>query len=401
MIWKRSIRMAAAVLAAAGLVLSGNTGCSKSEDLSETVQDSGDPGTGDQSADEMVRIAESYQDVYEQAVKEGEESSSQTAEKILECIGKLGYTAVDTDQSADMVNHEAAEEFCLKAQTGEAAETTIFLLHDSGGLTRYDLHSHNGKLDVREQSLSWVDGEPELTDAEEYEAVRWTYSNEEYLFFEKYYPDGYDGPSGNTALRIKPLEKKCREMNQKYIEPIGFEKNNMFITEWDGSDFGALDFYDLYDIMYFMKYGEYHPYVWTAEGTVYEIPAAEFEEVILSYIDITREKLRERLDYNSGADTYVYRPRGTADMRTVCDIPWPEVTGYEENTDGTVTLRVKAVYMETEDACAIESEVTVEPRADGTCRYVSCHVLSGKNKNNTDWYPERLTEEEWNEHYNR
>lgn len=400
MIRRKKIRMTAAVLAVTGLVLSANTGCSQNEELSETVQDSGNPDTGDRAADEMVKIAENYQDVYEQAVKEGEESSSQTEEKTLECIGKLGYTAAATDHLANMVNYEAAEKFCLQAQAGKTAETTIFLLHESGGLTRYDLHSHDGKLSVREQSLFWEDGEPEVTEAEEYEAVRWNYSNEEYLFFEKYYPDGYDGPSGNTALRIKPLDKKCRELNKAYIEPIGYEKNNMFITEWNESNFGTLDFYDLYDIMYFMKYGEYHPYVWTADGAVYEIPAAEFEEVILSYIDITREKLRERLDYSSDADAYVYRPRGTADMRTVCDIPWPEVTDYKENRDGTVTMCVQAVYMETEDACAIKSEVTVEPRADGTCRYVSCHVISGDSKDNTDWYPERLAEEEWNEYYN-
>ncbi len=113
MIWKRSIRMAAAVLAVTGLILSGNTGCSKNEDPSETVQDSGDPDIGDQSADEMVKIAESYQDVYEQALKEGTESSSETAEKILECIGKLGYTAVDTDQSADMTGQAEIQRSAL------------------------------------------------------------------------------------------------------------------------------------------------------------------------------------------------------------------------------------------------------------------------------------------------
>lgn len=54
----------------------------------------------------------------------------------------------------------------------------------------------------------------------------------------------------HTALRILPLDETCRELNRKYILPVGYEQNNIFLTDWSEEDFGDLDFYDVFDIFY-------------------------------------------------------------------------------------------------------------------------------------------------------
>ena len=53
-----------------------------------------------------------------------------------------------------------------------------------------------------------------------------------------------------TALRVEPLDEKCRELNRCYILPVSYGKNNMFLINWNENDFGELNFYDLYDIFY-------------------------------------------------------------------------------------------------------------------------------------------------------
>ena len=51
-----------------------------------------------------------------------------------------------------------------------------------------------------------------------------------YLFMEEYHPPGYDGATGDSGFRVKPLDPKCRELNRHYVLPIGYELNNMLIT---------------------------------------------------------------------------------------------------------------------------------------------------------------------------
>ena len=58
------------------------------------------------------------------------------------------------------------------------------------------------------------------------------------------------GAEEHTALRVQPLDETYRELSRKYLLPISFEQNNMFIVDWSEEDFGDLNFYDMYDILY-------------------------------------------------------------------------------------------------------------------------------------------------------
>ncbi len=49
---------------------------------------------------------------------------------------------------------------------------------------------------------------------------------------EEYHPAGYDGPSGYRDFRVAPLNKKCRELNRKYILPFGYTLNKLFTSNW-------------------------------------------------------------------------------------------------------------------------------------------------------------------------
>ena len=49
---------------------------------------------------------------------------------------------------------------------------------------------------------------------------------------------------------VLSLDETCRELNRKYILPIRYERNNMFLTDWSEEEFAELDFYDMFDLFY-------------------------------------------------------------------------------------------------------------------------------------------------------
>lgn len=100
-----------------------------------------------------------------------------------------------------------------------------------------------------------------------------------------------------AALRVEPLDEACREWNEKALLPVGYECNNLFLTDWDETDFGELDFYDLFDVFYPQIYHRKIP--WQSgknagNSTVYGIPSKEFESVIQEFLNVKTDILRKK-----------------------------------------------------------------------------------------------------------
>lgn len=296
-----------------------------------------------------------------------------------------------------MVHYGQIEDFCESAEEGEEAATVFFCVTEEGGWIRYDLETQNGDIDVTESSLRWENNSPEVYYYHEFEVVSWDYTDKGYLFLEESRPAGYDGAPGQKAFRIRPLDRSCREAYQTYIASVGYERNNLLITDWTEQDSKELDFYDLYEQLYRAKYGEIVPYE-AEEGAEYNVPEKEIEEVLQSYFSFDRQTIREHMNYQPESGTFLYRPRGRHDGGSPYG-PYPEVTGYKELEDGKIQLTVEAVWeMEMLD-CAMKSELVVRPMEDGTFQYVSNRVIFREERMTNFWYKQRLTEEEWSNYY--
>lgn len=344
-------------------------------------------------SEESERLAEGYRDIYEAAAREECLDTLEVQEEIINHIGNAGYAAVDRDDQINMVQYEQAEDFCENAQKGQHDEVTIFSVMNEGGFVRYDMETEGGSIDVTVSTLKWENGEPLVYYYQEFTAHSWRYTEKGYLFLEEYHPPGYDGPPGEIGFRVKPLDETCRELNRRYVYPVGYERNNLLITDWEEQDYGELDFYDLYEKLYYVKYGDYVPYQ-VYEGAEYEIPEKEFEEVIQSYFQIGREQIAANTVYQPDRQTYRYRPRGLHAPGKAYE-PYPEVTAYEEQQDGTIRLIVEAVWESTLTDCAVASELVVRPIDEAHFQYVSNRVISWDEETESRWYIPRLTEEEW------
>ena len=306
-----------------------------------------------------------------------------------------------------MTEPEKVVEFCEKVDAQEEAEITILEVSYLGGFVKYDLHTKDGNVDVVRSYYKYENGDIQREVTGNYQAEYWNYTEEGYLMFsgvwfsEELYVLTLSGAEEHTALRVQPLDETYRELSRKYLRPIGFEQNNMFIVDWSEDDFGALNFYDMYDILYPKVNGQYVPYIADdnlAVSAVYWIPKEEFESVIMKYFNIDSETLQSKTVYYSEDSTYEYKPRGFEEVEYP-EYPYSEVVDFTENSDGTITLTANVVFPYAGDSKVYAHEVVVRPLEDGGVQYVSNQIIPSEDNYEETWHIPRLTLEEWEELY--
>ncbi|GFI66009.1 DUF6070 family protein [Lachnospiraceae bacterium 66-29] len=357
--------------------------------------------------DDAVSIAAIYRDIYDEAVETNTLSSLETLRRIVARLGENGYVAVDSENQVDMAGAEQVIEFCKAVDEKKSAMLTIIVIKDFG-FRKFDLKTEDGNVNIVRGYYQYdQDGCLQNRSTVSYPADIWQYTEEGYILFEgSYFSDeNYvltlsDTPE-HTALRVLPLDEKCRELNRKYILPVGYEQNNIFLTDWNEEDIGELDFYDIFDNFYPILHGQSVPYVADeslAVGAVYQIPEEIFENVIMTHFNVNKEALRRETTYNPEKAAYEYRPRGFYEVEYP-DIPYPEVVSYTENQDGTITLIVNAVYPNGNTSMAYSHKTVIRPLEEDCFQYVSNQMMNLIDEHDIWWHSNRLTKEEWIEIY--
>ena len=385
------------------------SGCSdappEENTVSETVIDvQAIQEESEEDADEIISVCI---DLYEKAEEENKLADLETIRSIVNRLGENGYSAVDSRNQINMTEPEKVVEFCEKVDAQEEAEITILEVNYLGGFVKYDLHTKDGNVDVVRSYYGYENGEIQKEVTGRYQAEYWNYTEEGYLMFsgvwfsEELYVLTLSGAEEHTALRVQPLDETYRELSRKYLLPISFEQNNMFIVDWSEEDFGDLNFYDMYDILYPKVNGQYAPYVADdnlSVSAVYQIPKEEFESVIMKYFNIDSETLQSKTIYDSENLTYEYKPRGFEEVEYP-EYPYSEVVGFTENNDGTITLTANVVFPYAGDSKVYAHEVVVRPLENGRVQYVSNRIIPSEDNYRETWHTPRLTLEEWEELY--
>ena len=354
--------------------------------------------------DEIIEICSQ---LYKKASEENKIADLEMIRIIVNQFGENGYPAVDSRNQIDMTEAEQVERFCEMVDTQEEAEITIIEVSYLGGFVKYDLETKDGNVDVVRSYYKYENGNMKREVTGSYQAEYWNYTEDGYLMFsgvwfsEELYVLTLSGAEEHTALRVQPLDETYRELSRKYLLPIGFEQNNMFIVDWSEDDFGELNFYDMFDLLYPKVYGTNIPYVADDNfgvGAVYQIPKDDFERVILPYFDIDSETLQSKTIYNAEDKTYEYKPRGFEEVEYP-EYPYSEVIGFTENGDGTLTLTANVVFPYVGDSKVYAHEVVVRPLENGGVQYVSNRIIPSEDNCEETWHTPRLTAKEWDEIY--
>lgn len=388
-----------------GLFLISGCGDNKNVETQSTTNSTSTLDLSEGSREQEV--ADIYESIYMKAIDESETDELEVIRNIVNEFGEGGYCAVDSKNQINMTNAEKVLEFCDSVEEKNAKEITIMQISHTGGYIIYNLKTQDGKVEVEKQYYEYNNGIIEEKFKGTYEAVNFKYTEEGYLMFsgdmysEQQYLLTMSTAEEHVAMRVQPLDEECRELNRQYLLPIGFQRNNMFMVNWSQTDYGELDFYDMYDILYQQMYGVYHHYLPDdnlEKGVRYEIPKEEFETVIMTYFDIDSETLQSKTTYYPDYSTYEYRPRGFYEVEYP-EYPYSEVVDYKENEDGTITLISNVVFPYTGDSKVYTHQVVVHPSLDGGVKYVSNHILTSDDSCEKSWHTPRLTREEWDEIY--
>jgi len=335
-----------------------------------------------------------YSSCQDMKCKTEEEKLNQTR-TIIESMGSKGHIAVDVENQINMANAENAEMFLSEVAENRDAGCTILQVMYDKSFVRFDFKSGGNNVMITRRFYVWENNCFVEKNEENYKAYTWKYTDG-YLFFERYRMGGYDGDSAYTALRVEPLDEKLRVLNRKYIKTIGYDSNNLFTTNWDESDMNKINYYDIYEALYKMKYGMSSPY--SDEGVTYMIEGKLYEKVFQEYLPVSTDVLQHVNVYDVSRQMYQYRTRGMFDHSVTPVVPFPEVVDAEYNADGTITLIVNAVSEKDESGRLFTHKVTIKEKENDGFEYVSNDVLT-MGKEGIYWYRDRLSDKEWQEHY--
>ena len=133
---------------------------------------------------------------------------------------------------------------------------------------------------------------------------------------------------------------------------------------------------------YRLEHGSYisyydNPYPTLENSLVSMVPREEYEELIMKYLDMERGAVRSLSRYDEALDAYPIVISGVHDG--LAKLPVPEVVEYRENSDGSITLTVDALFVEHATDRAFTHIVTVMPGADGSFKYISNVLLDSSN----------------------
>lgn len=342
----------------------------------------------------IVDLDDIYSSCQDMKCKTEEEKLNQTR-TIIESMGSKGYIAVDVENQINMANAENAEMFLSEVAENRDAGCTILQVMYDKSFVRFDFKSGGNNVMITRRFYVRENNCFVEKNEENYKAYTWKYTDG-YLFFERYRMGGYDGDSAYTALRVEPLDEKLRVLNRKYIKTIGYDSNNLFTTNWDESDMNKINYYDIYEALYKMKYGMSSPY--SDEGVTYMIEGKLYEKVFQEYLPVSTDVLQHVNVYDVSRQMYQYRTRGMFDHSVTPLVPFPEVVDAEYNADGTITLIVNAVSEKDESGRLFTHKVAIKEKENDGFEYVSNDVLT-MDKEGIYWYRDRLSDKEWQEYY--
>lgn len=291
----------------------------------------------------MKKISGLYSQVYEGDPKETALSDEMRVE-MLKALETVERPILSGSYSACVFHYEMMENFLKKCMEGEKGEIESYELYEDGSIGRRKFSFDGTDMYILYTNAVWrKDGEPAIASHSYNRIKKWSYTDKGWFIFEYCVPEQPEVSeyvNGNAMIRIKPQNKTFAHIAERYLFPIGYQGNNLFCSDWDAENMEKLDYNALYQYLYALEYGKRLE----AESYMRDIPAEEFEQLLMKYLPVTAEQLRRYAVYDSENQTYAWVRPGCGNYEpNTFGTSMAEITAMQENADGTITLTVDAV----------------------------------------------------------
>jgi len=342
---------------------------------------------------QMKKAAESAmdccRDVYMAADKGSASNivlSDSTVAELVYALGSGGYSAIDLFGNVNMQNPQPLIDFGNKVNAGADAEAVYYVVHNDGSVHANNLIFQNGLAASVTVSVEWDEnGRPNIYSYGQRALKKLEYTQGGWLICTRD-GDTSGGTNGNsyTFVRLAAYDDTKRQLSERYLGKLAYSENNLFTSSWSTSDLIILDFNCLFPILYSRYYGT-DPLTNDSmkriggfeniPGTdLHIVPYEQFERVIGQYVDVPAETLRWLADSSSQYGGYfVLGSRQEFYNDITPKLPYPEVVDYWYNSDGSLTMKVNAVYPAYDTDCGFTHELTVMETETGF-HYISNRV---------------------------
>ncbi len=301
-------------------------------------------------------------------------------EPILELPDKIKETGEPVYSSliySSMGNYEKAEDYLKECAKGKSGSVIIYEIQFNGGIARRKYIFDGTDMYILSARGVWNrEGIPRMEYISFTRIKEWKYTEKGWFGYEVCVPEPPEVTEivdGSSLVRIKPMDEEYQEMSEKCVRFIGYKGNNLLCSDWDNGHMEELDYNGLYEYLYQMKYqGSF-----SSENYLDGIPPEEFESLIMEYLPVTAEQIREYAVIDEESGNYVWERLGCLNyIPNFFGTSVPEVTDIKENGDGTITLTVDALCdMVICNEAVITHELTVRFAEDGSFQYIGNLVL--------------------------
>ena len=248
-------------------------------------------------SDRLRKMVGKCKRIYSQADK-GNASNivleEETVHTMIESIAEENVAITCGSHDYNMLNYKQVDDALSLAKTGENTETEFFVINTSGVWIYNKLQFKNKDLYVTSATAAFDDNmSPHIVQIEKIQVYDWNYTDKGWIIWEKALSINQEMDM-HVFYRILPLDEQCRELGNKCITPVSYFCNNLFLVDWNQNSLENIEFNDLFEFLYTMKYGEKIDEKKYASG----IPKVEFEEVVTTYFDISIETLEIYAQYD-------------------------------------------------------------------------------------------------------
>ena len=344
--------------------------------------------TGDNSAmleklrTAMNAAADACREVYASADKGTTMNVTLSRSAVAEMIGAIGsagYSAVDNLGEFNMSAWETIDEFGKNAVLSRDNVNGIyFTVYTDGHLSGFNLAREAGVWHVYSMSAAWEDDfSIRIYSEGRYAVGTVNYTDRGWLIYSRDTSDFDENQKANTdsyvMLRVKPYDSELRALCERYVSPIGYFENNLFITDWSTANLGPVDFNSLYAALFGMYNGtqkldsyNIRNYYRAVGGTrLYLVPTDTFEKTVSAYFSIDSATLKNISDYSNKYGGYLFLGYDRDYYNVTPRTPKPEVIDCVYNSDGTITMTVDAVNPWYGTDRAFQHVLTVRPGSSG------------------------------------
>lgn len=200
----------------------------------------------------MSELGALCKDIYIRADKGGSSNivlDEETVHTMTETAAEQGWAVTCGSYDHNMLNYEEVDQALRDAAEGESSQTEFYVLTTSGYFRYFRLSAEDQELTVTYANAAYNDDmDLQIRQLEKFRVYDWEYTEKGWLIWEKALSKNQEMDM-HSFFRILPLDEKCREMCDRYILPVSYFCNNLFLTDWDAGSMDRIEFNDLYEFI--------------------------------------------------------------------------------------------------------------------------------------------------------